>query len=287
MTELISAPSTPCSHALPSIRPALRTLKETIIGTTAPQESVYASEIFACLRETETPLPADCLSKQSAVNFKMRAVLVDWLVSLHLKFKLAPETLHLCTSLLDRYLAVCDVTRAQLQLVGVTALLVAAKYEEIYPPEAKDFLHATDFAYSRKQLKLAEVELLNALDFAVTKPTAWHFLERFAACGGLSASSKLLAEYLCELALVEYHMLRYKASLQAAAATYVAIRIQRKEAHWGVEMAAITGYSEQDLRECVRDQLVLFQAAPKHTLTAVREKYSRPQTAEVAKMRLL
>ena len=78
----------------------------------------------------------------------MRAILVDWLATVHLKFKLFPETLFITINLLDRYLTLNQVERKELQLVGVCCMLVASKYEEIYPPEIKDFAYITDKAYS-------------------------------------------------------------------------------------------------------------------------------------------
>ena len=78
------------------------------------------------------------MANQADINDKMRAILVDWLVEVHLKFKLMPETLFLTVNLIDRYLAVVPVTRRNLQLVGVTAMLLASKYEEIWAPEVRD-----------------------------------------------------------------------------------------------------------------------------------------------------
>ena len=79
----------------------------------------------------------------------MRSILVDWLVDVHLKFKLLPETLFITINLIDRFLEKSKVTKTRLQLVGVTALFIASKYEEIYPPELKDFIYITDRAYSK------------------------------------------------------------------------------------------------------------------------------------------
>lgn len=56
-------------------------------------------------------------------------------MQVHLKFELMPETLFLTINLIDRYLCQQQVPRRLLQLVGVTAMLVAAKYEEIWAPE--------------------------------------------------------------------------------------------------------------------------------------------------------
>lgn len=79
----------------------------------------------------------------------MRAILVDWIIEVHLKFKLLPETLFVTVNLIDRYLSLVSVKRNNLQLVGVTAMFIASKYEEIYAPEVRDFVYITDNAYSK------------------------------------------------------------------------------------------------------------------------------------------
>ena len=79
----------------------------------------------------------------------MRSMLVAWLVEVHLKFKLLPETLFLTVNLIDRFTFLRQVKKSDYQLLGVTAMLVASKYEEIYAPEVKDFIYMTDHAYSK------------------------------------------------------------------------------------------------------------------------------------------
>ena len=79
----------------------------------------------------------------------MRAILVDWLIEVHHKFKLLPETMFITVSIIDRFLEKQLVSKLQLQLVGVTALMLACKYEEIYPPDVKDFVFITDGAYTK------------------------------------------------------------------------------------------------------------------------------------------
>ena len=75
---------------------------------------------------------------QIEINDKMRAILVDWLIEVHSKFKLQKETLFITINIIDRFLEKAKVSKSRLQLVGVTALLIASKYEEIYPPELTD-----------------------------------------------------------------------------------------------------------------------------------------------------
>jgi len=82
----------------------------------------------------------------------MRSVLLDWLVDVHYKFKLLPETLFLTVNLIDRYLEKVEINRKRLQLVGVTSMFIASKYEEIYAPEVKDFAYVTDSAYTKQEI---------------------------------------------------------------------------------------------------------------------------------------
>ena len=95
----------------------------------------------------------------------MRAILVDWLVDVHAKFKLLTETLFLTVNIIDRYLSLKQITRARLQLVGVASLLITTKYEEIYPPNLNDFVYITDNAYTKEEILEMESDILCVLDF--------------------------------------------------------------------------------------------------------------------------
>jgi len=76
-----------------------------------------------------------------------------------------PETLYLTCNLIDRYLAKRNVTRKRLQLVGVTAMLIASKYEEIWAPEVRDFVYISDKAYSREDILGCEKTMLEVRVF--------------------------------------------------------------------------------------------------------------------------
>lgn len=68
------------------------------------------------------------LKKQTDINDRMRSILVDWLVDVHLKFKLLPETLYLTVNMIDRYLQTEVISRRKLQLVGISSMLISSKY---------------------------------------------------------------------------------------------------------------------------------------------------------------
>lgn len=109
----------------------------------------YASTIFANMRAQEhgMQLQSDYLTKvqvPSEVKDTSRAFLVEWIIDVHRKFRLLPETLYVTVFLIDRYLSIQPIKKAQLHILGVTALLIATKYEEIYPPELKDLLQVSE-----------------------------------------------------------------------------------------------------------------------------------------------
>ena len=73
-------------------------------------------------------------------------------MQVHYKFDLMDETLYLTVNLIDRFLAVEPILRKKLQLVGVTALLLACKYEEVSVPVVEDLILISDKAYSRQDV---------------------------------------------------------------------------------------------------------------------------------------
>jgi hypothetical protein len=110
------------------------------------------------------------MRKQRDINHSMRSILVDWLVEVAQEYKLNSQTLFIAIGYIDRFLSEMSVQRTKLQLVGVTAMLLAAKYEEIYPPAVDEFVYITDNTYNRDQVNSAE--RFNAHSFRTTLLTA-------------------------------------------------------------------------------------------------------------------
>ncbi|KAK6264040.1 hypothetical protein SCA6_019474 [Theobroma cacao] len=92
------------------------------------------------------------MALQCDIKERMRGILIDWLIEVHYKFELMEETLYLTVNLIDRFLAIQQVVRKKLQLVGVTAMLLACKYEEVSVPVVEDLILISDKAYSRKEV---------------------------------------------------------------------------------------------------------------------------------------
>ncbi|OMJ79482.1 hypothetical protein SteCoe_20491 [Stentor coeruleus] len=229
---------------------------------------IYSEEIFEFLKSTEeeTLIKGDYFLLHTEINHTSRAFLIDWLINIHLKFRLLQETLFIAVNLIDKYLSKRMITKKQLQLVGITAIFIASKYEEIYPPNARDFLIITNQAYSKQHLLKMEVDMLKAVDFNITFPTAWRFMDKYSDI--LHNGSGQFAELLLELGLVEYVMIKYRPSIQAAAAVYLANSMLKKTFVWKNE-------EDDTFKECVKETYKIFKSSLNHPLVSVRDKYLR------------
>jgi len=246
----------------------------------------YATEIYDQLFQKELMfLPRhDYMDSQSDINGRMRAILIDWLVEVHMKYRLRPETLFLALNILDRYLSSGPVARRRLQLVGVVSMLIAAKFEEITPPEVHDFVYITDNAYTKEDILTLETTMLTVLGFQVVAPTALNFIERFSRANRCDGAHRELVQYLVELSLSEIRMIRHTPSHLAAAAVLLSNGLLGRCPLWPPAMTTHSRCSEATLRPCAEELRALLDAAPLNSLQAVRKKYLQPHHHSVARM---
>ncbi|EKX51001.1 hypothetical protein GUITHDRAFT_85274 [Guillardia theta CCMP2712] len=181
----------------------------------------YAIEIFEHLINTERRLSPSfnyMEQVQHDINPTMRGILIDWLVEVAEEYKLSSENLFLSTNYVDRFLSVMPVLRSKLQLVGVTCMLIASKYEEINAPQVEDFVYITDSTYSAQEVLQMEVVILHALKFNLTAVTPHNFLTRLCSLLNHDQQTKHLCEYLTEITIQEFQYLKYRPSVIAASA---------------------------------------------------------------------
>lgn len=248
----------------------------------------YEGEIYSKLFRDEatllTQITFNYMEAQTDINGKMRAILIDWLIEVHMKYRLRPETLFLTVNLIDRYLSNSHVMRKKLQLVGVVAMSIAAKFEEISPPEVHDFVHITDNAYKKDDILNMECTMLTALNFKIVVPTAAHFFERLQKSNHCDDTHREVAEYIIELGLLDIRMLRYPPSHLVSAALMLSNELLGKRPTWPQSMVQQSQLIEPTLRACADEYRELLDAAPKSQLQAVRKKFSQAERHNVARM---
>ncbi|CAM6110077.1 unnamed protein product [Calypogeia fissa] len=244
--------------------------------------SIYAVDIYQHLRMQEVkrrPTTEFMEGLQQDINPSMRGILVDWLVEVAEEYKLVPDTLYLTVSYIDRFLSKNVVNRQRLQLLGVSCMLIAAKYEEICAPQVEEFCYITDNTYAREEVLEMERRVLTNLHFELTTPTTKSFLRRFiraSQAGTPELQLEFLGNYLAELTLVEYTFLHYLPSMVAASAVFVArLTIYGTSNPWTSTLRHYTGYRAADLKECVKEIHELQCNTRNCTLPAIREKYSQ------------
>ncbi|KAJ7528098.1 hypothetical protein O6H91_16G083900 [Diphasiastrum complanatum] len=256
--------------------------------------SMYATDIYQHLRCAELkrrPVTQFMEVIQQEINASMRGILVDWLVEVAEEYKLVPDTLYLTVSYIDRFLSTNAVNRQRLQLVGVSCMLIAAKYEEICAPQVEEFCYITDNTYRREEVLEMERRVLNNLHFELTTPTTKTFLRRFIRAAQTtykvaSLQLEFLGNYLAELTLVEYNLLQYLPSMVAASAVFLAkLTLDQDAMPWNTTLQHYTGYEPSELKGCVKAIFDLQCNTKNCTLPAIREKYRQHKFKCVANMK--
>nr|XP_033805070.1 cyclin-A1 [Geotrypetes seraphini]XP_033805071.1 cyclin-A1 [Geotrypetes seraphini]XP_033805073.1 cyclin-A1 [Geotrypetes seraphini] len=244
----------------------------------------YIEEIHQYLRQAEMKNRPKVyyMRKQPDITAGMRAILVDWLVEVGEEYKLRDETLYLAVNYLDRFLSCMSVLRGKLQLVGTAAILLASKYEEIYPPDVDEFVYITDDTYTKKQLLRMEHLLLKVLAFDLTVPTTNQFLLQYLQKHAVCVKTEHFARYIAELSLLEVDpFLKYLPSL-IAAASYCLANYTMNRVFWPESLAAFTGYSLSEIVPCLSELHRACLNAPNQPQQAIREKYKISKYMQVS-----
>jgi hypothetical protein len=186
--------------------------------------SEYVHEIFEYLQELEIKTMANphYMDSQSELEWKMRGILVDWLLEVHTRFRLLPETLFLAVNIIDRFLTAKVVQLDRLQLVGVTAMFIASKYEEVLSPHVQNFRHVADDGFSEEEILSAERFVLQALNYDLSYPNPMNFLRRISKADNYDVQTRTLGKYLLEISCLDHRFLEYPPSHVAACSMFLA-----------------------------------------------------------------
>ncbi|XP_042468258.1 cyclin-A2-1-like [Zingiber officinale] len=253
----------------------------------------YASEIYTtqCVTElVRRPVANYMESLQRDVSQSMRAILIDWLVEVSEEYKLVPDTLYLTVHIIDEFLSHNYIERQRLQLLGITCMLIASKYEEICPPRVEEFCFITDNTYTKAEVLEMERQVLSFLGFKLSLPTTKTFLRRFLQAANASHENQTLTfgyltNYLAEMTLVEYSFLKFLPSIIAASAVFLArwtLESNHTNHPWNSTLEHYTCYKATDLKEAVLALRELQMNSKNSPLDAIREKYSQPKFDSVA-----
>ncbi len=193
----------------------------------------YVVEIFEYLQNLEqTTMPnPDYMDHQEHLEWHLRGVLVDWLIEVHTRFHLLPETLFLAVNIIDRFLSTRVVELDKLQLVGITAMFIASKYEEVLSPHVQNFKHVADDGFSEEEILKAERFVLSALNYDLSYPNPMNFLRRISKADNYDIQTRTLGKYLLEISLLDHRFMKYSPSQIAAASMYLA-RLILERGEW-------------------------------------------------------
>uniref|UniRef100_A0A4W6C6S1 G2/mitotic-specific cyclin-B2 n=1 Tax=Lates calcarifer TaxID=8187 RepID=A0A4W6C6S1_LATCA len=246
--------------------------------------SEYVKDIYNYLHVLEVQQAVRANYMQGyEITERMRALLIDWLVQVHSRFQLLQETLYLTVAILDRFLQVQPVSRRKLQLVGVTAMLVACKYEEMYAPEVGDFAYITDNAFTKSQILEMEQLVLRSLKFQLGRPLPLHFLRRASKVANSDVERHTLAKYLMELTLLDYDMVHYRPS-EIAAASLCLSQLLLDGLPWSPTQQHYSTYDEAHLKPIMQHiaKNVVTVNEGKTKFQAVKNKYSSSKLMKIS-----
>ncbi|KAL2895093.1 putative cyclin-A3-1 [Bienertia sinuspersici] len=246
----------------------------------------YVTGIYDYLRNMEKeekrrPVGDYMQRIQKDVSANMRGILVDWLVELAEEFKVVSDTLYLTVSHIDRYLSFKPISRQKLQLLGVSAMLIASKYEEIDPKPVEKFCDMTENTYTKHEVVEMEADVLRTLNYEMGNPTVKTFLRRFTrAAQGNSKNPNLQLEflgyYLAELSLLDFGCVKFLPSTVAASVVFLAKLTAHPKKHpWSSNLQLYTGYKPSDLKECVLRIQDLQLDRRGGALLAIKNKYKQ------------
>lgn len=234
-------------------------IPSTVVIPLPPLNFAANDKIWAGLKHQEEKRQASKLGILQHPHIKQgaRAILLDWLIEVSQLYCLKRETFYLSMDYIDRFISKRpDIKKDQLQLVGITALHMAAKLEEIYPPGLEKLSYITDNSCSKDAMWKMELEMMKALDWklaALTVNTWLNLYLQIEYYRGISCTTFqfLRAEYsqsdfvkiiqLIDLCSLDVKSVEYRPSMIAASALWLVVPSKLKE---------VTGYSWDDLISC-------------------------------------
>ena len=248
----------------------------------------YLNEIYSNLLMDEKELnykpKIGYMKLQNDINEQMRAILIDWLIEVHYRFRLKSETLYQTVWIIDTYLSMFPIIRARLQLLGIASLLISCKSQEIYYPQLNELIDITDGAYIKEELIEMETHILKVLNFNIVSPTSNDFFNIIAKAFNFDKRQFFLGKYFLESSLIDYQMIKYSSSVIAVSCAYIVMKffgINNYKCLYSNDVIK-ENCPQKIIKEAAREICFLVKNLSQSTLKAVKEKYSFAQFLNVA-----
>lgn len=246
----------------------------------------YINDIFSdllCNMDINKPEPGSFGHIQKEISYKHRNILIDWLLEVHVQFKLREETMFLTVNLIDRILGLQHVKKTELQLVGTTCLLIASKYEEIYSPEIRDLEYITEKSCKYEEFISKEMEILTKLDFDILTVYSYTLLQRIHHISLLPKKVFHLALFVLECMFFDEEFLKYDDFIKALSALYLAKAVLIRNHDIPNYLSKVIKEKKKEIKECVILVMKVIQVLKGMKLTAVFKKFRSEEYSEVTK----
>ena len=221
---------------------------------------------------------------QRNINYEMRAILVDWLIDIHYKLNMKKKTLFLCIFILDAFLSKINISMYDLQLLGVTAFLIACKHNEVEYPPLKALIKISNDSFTIEDLKDMEQIVMKKLDFDILAPTCDEFFAINAENFEFTEKQKFFGEYFLDISLIDYHLLKYKQSTIAVACGYLVIKYFNLDGKDLILSNTSPEVKHDEVKDCARHLLFLVKYLSNNSLVAIKNKYMSDKYLKVAEL---
>ena len=166
------------------------------------------------------------LKKQNNITERHRAVLIDWLVNVHLYLKLSDECLFLSIKTIDLFLArVEKFNKSKLQLLGISSLLISSKYIESFHPRIEDLSSLCEGAYSKDEIIIFEKILFEKIDYNLQQDNIINFYDMLALIFNFNLKDYYFGKYLLEISLLDLNLFSVSRTIIAFAVVYLVMKM--------------------------------------------------------------
>ena len=149
------------------------------------------------------------MKNQTEINEKMRIILIDWIISIHNDFKFIDRTLYQTVWIIDTFLSSSNIKVSQLQLIGVTCLLISCKFNETQCPKLNTFVIMSGNAYNLDELLLMETKILKNINYNLLITTLDEFYDILSKFFSFNQEQYFFGKFLLESILLNYEFIQY------------------------------------------------------------------------------